>query len=164
METPARKLVREANAEAVRVEGERGELTNFIKNEKMVQILREKGVKGFFPIQYETFDHIFKGKDLIARDRTGSGKTLAFSLPIIERFRKEDAFKDGGRVKFLIVLPTREVTLPPLSSPSRCAPKSTVCACGATSRSWPSTEEPTCRSKCARSATGAISSCRLLGG
>jgi superfamily II DNA/RNA helicase len=49
----------------------------------MIQILKDKGVKRFFPIQYETFDIIFKGKDLIARDRTGSGKTLAFSLPVI---------------------------------------------------------------------------------
>lgn len=80
----------------------------------MVQILKDKGVKRFFPIQYETFDLIFKGKDLIARDRTGSGKTLAFSLPVIERFRSIDAFKDGGRVKFLIVLPTREVLVYPI--------------------------------------------------
>lgn len=73
----------------------------------MIQILQEKGIKRFFPVQYETFEHIFKGKDLIARDRTGSGKTIAFSLPVIERFRKEDAFRDGGKVKFLIVVPTR---------------------------------------------------------
>jgi len=73
----------------------------------MIQILQEKGIKRFFPVQYETFEHIFKGKDLIARDRTGSGKTMAFSLPVIERFRKEDAFRDGGKVKFLIVVPTR---------------------------------------------------------
>lgn len=77
----------------------------------MIQILKDKGIKRFFPIQYETFDIIYKGKDLIARDRTGSGKTLAFSLPVIERFRSIDAFKDGGRVKFLIILPTREVQL-----------------------------------------------------
>ena len=73
----------------------------------MFQVLQEKGIKRFFPIQYETFEHIFKGKDLIARDRTGSGKTMAFSLPVIERFRKEDAFRDGGKLKYLIVVPTR---------------------------------------------------------
>jgi superfamily II DNA/RNA helicase len=73
----------------------------------MIQVLQEKGIKRFFPIQYETFEQIFKGKDLIARDRTGSGKTMAFSLPVIERFRKEDAFRDGGKLKYLIVVPTR---------------------------------------------------------
>lgn len=50
--------------------------------------MNRKGIKYFFPIQYETFKIIYDGKDLIARDRTGSGKTLAFSLPIIERFRQ----------------------------------------------------------------------------
>lgn len=54
----------------------------------MLAVLRDKGVKRFFPVQYETYESIFKGKDLIAKDRTGSGKTMAFSLPIIERFRK----------------------------------------------------------------------------
>jgi len=34
---------------------------------------------------------------------------MAFSLPVIERFRSKEAFKDGGKVKFLIVVPTREV-------------------------------------------------------
>lgn len=101
------------NSEAVKVVKEefpeKSELSYFIKNEKMIQVLKDKGIKRFFPVQYETFEPIFKGKDLIARDRTGSGKTMAFSLPVIEKFRSEDAFKDGGRVKFLIVLPTREV-------------------------------------------------------
>ena len=72
--------------------------------------MNKKGIKFFFPVQYNTFDTIYKGKDLIARDRTGSGKTMAFSLPIIERFRDEDAFAKA-RTKFLIVLPTRELAI-----------------------------------------------------
>jgi len=32
---------------------------------------------------------------------------MAFSLPVIERFRKKDAFRDGGKLKYLIVVPTR---------------------------------------------------------
>lgn len=35
------------------------------------------------PIQYETFDLIFNGEDIVAKDRTGSGKTIAFSLPVV---------------------------------------------------------------------------------
>jgi len=92
----------------------------------MIQILKDKGVKQFFPVQYETFEQIFKGKDVIARDRTGSGKTLAFSLPVIERFRKEDSFRDGGRIKYLIVLPTREVVLSQFSWPYKLGTRSTV--------------------------------------
>lgn len=73
----------------------------------MIKLLNEKKIERFFPVQYETFDHIYKGKDVIARDRTGSGKTIAFSLPIIERFREEKVFKKSAKPKFLIVLPTR---------------------------------------------------------
>jgi superfamily II DNA/RNA helicase len=100
----------------------------------MIQVLKDRGFKRFFPVQYETFEAIKKGKDLIAKDRTGSGKTVAYSLPVIERFREEDAFKDGGRLKFLIVVPTREVVIMLASWRSRCVQRSTVCACGETSR------------------------------
>ena len=73
-------------------------------------MLNKKGIKFFFPVQYNTFDLIYKGKDLIARDRTGSGKTMAFSLPILERFRDQGLF-EKSRTKFLIVLPTRELAI-----------------------------------------------------
>jgi ATP-dependent RNA helicase DDX21 len=46
-------------------------------------LLYKKGVKKLFPIQCATFNIIYQGKDIMARDRTGSGKTLAFGLPII---------------------------------------------------------------------------------
>ena len=54
-----------------------------MKNKKSIEALEKKGIKSFFPIQYETFDVNNKEKDLIARDRTGSGKTIAFSLPVL---------------------------------------------------------------------------------
>ncbi len=59
----------------------------------MIEVLHNKGIKKFFPIQYETYNFIENGDDLIARDRTGSGKTIAFALPIIERLRKTKAFQ-----------------------------------------------------------------------
>ena len=125
----------------------------------MVQVLKDKGIKRFFPIQYETFEHIYKGKDLIARDRTGSGKTLAFSLPVIERFRSIDAFKDGGRVKFLIVLPTREVSIFRVSWQSRSKLRFHLCAIGAIFRWWRCTGVVTSTSRCGRSETGVTLSC-----
>lgn len=54
----------------------------------MIEILKKKGVKSLFPVQYETYNTIFQGKDLMVRDKTGSGKTLAFALPVIERMRR----------------------------------------------------------------------------
>lgn len=73
----------------------------------MIKILEKKGVLKLFPIQYETFDIISKGEDVIAKDRTGSGKTLAFALPIIIRLRQMGKFKGVHSPKLLIVLPTR---------------------------------------------------------
>lgn len=86
---------------------EPGDLRKFIKNEKMIEVLKKNGVKALFPIQYKTFNSIYEGKDLKGKDRTGSGKTLAFSLPVIERFRKDDILRSSKNPKFLIVLPTR---------------------------------------------------------
>jgi ATP-dependent RNA helicase DDX21 len=75
----------------------------------MIELLESKGIKALFPIQYRTFDAILAGLDIKAKDKTGSGKTLAFSLPVIERFRKEEVFGKGKDPKFLIMLPTRYV-------------------------------------------------------
>lgn len=87
-----------------------GDLKLHIRDEKFIGLLVKKGVKNLFPIQYLTFSHIYSGKDIIARDKTGSGKTLAFSLPIIQKMREKGLF-DNHLVKFLIVLPTRELTI-----------------------------------------------------
>jgi superfamily II DNA/RNA helicase len=73
----------------------------------MIKILNKKGINKLFPIQYETYNLIYKEEDVVAKDRTGSGKTLAFSLPIIMRMREKLKFKGNHNPKFLIVLPTR---------------------------------------------------------
>jgi ATP-dependent RNA helicase DDX21 len=73
----------------------------------MIEILNKNGVKSLFPIQYRTFNSIYEGKDLKGKDKTGSGKTLAFSLPVIERLRKDNILRSSKNPKFLIVLPTR---------------------------------------------------------
>lgn len=69
-----------------------GRLENFIKDEKTIDILKKKGVKSLFPVQYRTFRQISEGKDLMVRDKTGSGKTLAFALPVIQRMREAGSF------------------------------------------------------------------------
>lgn len=86
--------------------GDPGALKNFLSNKRMIELLEEKGIKSLFPIQYRTYDAIFAGKDVKAKDKTGSGKTLAFSLPVIEHFRKDKRFQ-GKNPKFLVMLPTR---------------------------------------------------------
>ncbi|KAJ3261758.1 Nucleolar RNA helicase 2 [Boothiomyces macroporosus] len=79
--------------------------------------LKERNVKQFFPIQAAAFDHVMKGKDLLARARTGTGKTLAFSLPMVESLKKQKAenpkeFSKRGRYpRVLIMAPTRELAI-----------------------------------------------------
>jgi ATP-dependent RNA helicase DeaD len=54
----------------------------------MLEILKNKNIVKLLPIQSETFPIIYKGEDIVAKDRTGSGKTLAYTLPIITRMRE----------------------------------------------------------------------------
>lgn len=63
--------------------GDSGQLSDFIKDARMINQLRKHGITSLFPIQQATFSIVFKGQDLIAKDRTGSGKTLAYSLPCL---------------------------------------------------------------------------------
>merc|ERR1711988_1276009 len=60
-------------------------LDNFRISGRTKNTLRARGIDSLFPIQCETFNHIYDGNDLIGRARTGMGKTLAFALPVIER-------------------------------------------------------------------------------
>lgn len=98
------KMSKPSNSSTVE---DRSDLTRYIKDEAMITILQKKGIRKLFPIQYETYDMISKGEDVVAKDRTGSGKTLAFSLPIIMKMRNMSKLKGNHSPKFLIVLPTR---------------------------------------------------------
>lgn len=69
-----------------------GQFENFEISKETQKNLKKKGISGLFPIQVETYDTIFTQKNVIGRDRTGSGKTLAFSLPVLERMRKQNKF------------------------------------------------------------------------
>lgn len=76
------------------------------------QAMYSKGITELFPVQAQSFDTIYDGKDVIGRSRTGSGKTLAFCLPIIERMIQKDGRKPqlrGRPPRFLVVAPTREL-------------------------------------------------------
>lgn len=78
-----------------------------------IKNLKEKGIVSLFPIQIACFHPIYEGKDLIGRDRTGSGKTLAFALPILEKLREKEKFKQkaGQRPYKIVIVPTRELAI-----------------------------------------------------
>ena len=106
--------------------------------------LEEKGIKYLFPIQAQTYNDVFAGRDLIGRARTGQGKTLAFSLPITERILQHDYGPEGdldqsrrhrrGRLPLVLVMaPTRELASQVMRFGESFSPLSHVCVYGGAS-------------------------------
>jgi len=58
------------------------------------------------PIQIQAIPPVMLGSDVIGLAQTGTGKTAAFALPILHRLMQGER----GRVRALIVAPTRELT------------------------------------------------------
>src|SRR3990167_5453602 len=71
---------------------------------KLLEILRRHKFVEPTPIQEQSIPPAVAGKDLMGIAQTGTGKTLAFGVPMIQRLAQS-----GGKLKGLIVLPTREL-------------------------------------------------------
>merc|ERR1712156_410467 len=69
---------------------ELGAFSNFEISKKTIKKLKDAGINHLFPVQYDTFNHIKEGKDVIVQSRTGTGKTLGFALPILEGLREKE--------------------------------------------------------------------------
>jgi ATP-dependent RNA helicase RhlE len=62
------------------------------------------------PIQAQAIPHVLAGRDVIGCAQTGTGKTAAFVLPILHRLLQVPSH-GRGRVRSLIIAPTRELAL-----------------------------------------------------
>jgi len=92
----------------------KGDFNNFAISKKTIKKLKDAGIIHLFKVQYDTYNYVKDGKDLIVQARTGSGKTLAFTLPILECLReKEDEIcvKPGRPPIALCLAPTRELAV-----------------------------------------------------
>ena len=89
-------------------------------SQKVIDVLSEKGITKFTPVQGEAFDPVLAGRDVIGRSRTGTGKTLAFGLPSLTRLvtlLEQKGLRDpatgrmerGRPVSMLVLCPTREL-------------------------------------------------------
>ena len=74
-------------------------------SDKMKQNIDELGFTEMMPIQKETIEPIFAGKDVVGQAQTGTGKTAAFAIPTLEMF---EGTQDS---KCLVIAPTRELAL-----------------------------------------------------
>lgn len=72
----------------------------------VMDALDAMGFQEATPIQAESIPKILDGKDLMGIAQTGTGKTGAFLLPTIDRILDTP---DNGKIKALIVVPTREL-------------------------------------------------------
>ena len=59
------------------------------------------------PIQYESFNVVRSGKDLVGIAQTGTGKSLAYMLPLLQDLK----FSNQISPRILILVPTRELVL-----------------------------------------------------
>lgn len=74
-------------------------------SKEIVKALKEIGFEIPFPIQEEAIPLILKGSDIVGQAHTGTGKTAAFSLPILQKIRR------NGPIQALILVPTRELAV-----------------------------------------------------
>lgn len=88
-----------------------GKLSKFRIEKSTRKLLKSRGVKFLFPIQYKTFDPVYDGKDVIGQARTGTGKTLSFVLPLVEKLKAEGLLSTnwGRPPTVLVMAPTREL-------------------------------------------------------
>ena len=62
------------------------------------------------PIQHQAIPPILEGKDLLGIAQTGTGKTAAFALPLLDRLSRHTTRAQRGRMRVLILSPTRELS------------------------------------------------------
>jgi len=74
---------------------------------QLIEGLETMGIVNPTPIQEQAIPLIFEGNDLIACAQTGTGKTAAFLLPVCNQLMT----KNDGRIKCIIIVPTRELAI-----------------------------------------------------
>ena len=81
--------------------------------EELLGALTHLGYEEPTPIQREAIPPLIEGRDLLGQAATGTGKTAAFALPIIQRLQP---MRDSRDATALVLVPTRELSMPIVSS------------------------------------------------
>ena len=80
--------------------------------EPIQKALAEEGYVTPTPIQEKAIPIILQGRDLIGCAQTGTGKTAAFAIPMLQLLHERRKQRnEPGRIKALIVTPTRELAI-----------------------------------------------------
>ncbi|KAI0802669.1 P-loop containing nucleoside triphosphate hydrolase protein [Xylaria sp. FL0064] len=89
------------------------------------------------PIQAASWPFGLSGRDIVGVAETGSGKTIAFGLPLINAVLNMPKIKGGGRIRAVVVSPTRELAMQTNEELSKLADHvglKTVCVYGGASK------------------------------
>jgi len=78
---------------------------------EILQILEEKNFRTPTPVQENVIPLVLQGKDVIAQAQTGSGKSASFVLPVLQLWSQTRDNAKKGKIKVLVLTPTRELTL-----------------------------------------------------
>jgi len=102
---PAKFVNKAVMAAAVDVYKPEHKFSDFKIDQRLKQIVANKGYKTPTPIQDRVIPYVINGSDIVGVANTGTGKTAAFLLPLINKIIL------NPREQVLIVTPTRELAL-----------------------------------------------------
>lgn len=75
----------------------------------LLTALEKEGYTQPTPVQQQAIPAIISGRDLLTCAQTGTGKTAAYAIPLLQLLSSRP--KEGGAIRALIVVPTRELAL-----------------------------------------------------
>lgn len=78
---------------------------------KILKALDEKNFQTPTEVQREVIPLVLQTKDVMALSQTGSGKSASFVLPVLQLWSKNRDNAKKGKIKVLVLTPTRELTL-----------------------------------------------------
>lgn len=79
--------------------------------EPILKSLMQEGYTTPTPIQQKAIPILLQKKDLLGCAQTGTGKTAAFAIPILQLLNENGPQKYPGKIKTLILTPTRELAI-----------------------------------------------------
>lgn len=79
--------------------------------DEITKSLIEKGYVEATKIQTMVIPLVLQGRDVIAQAQTGSGKSASFVLPVLNIWSANRDASKKGKIKVLVLTPTRELTL-----------------------------------------------------
>ncbi len=78
-------------------------------DQKLIDAVHAMGYERCTPVQEQALPECLTGQDVMAQAQTGTGKTAVFLLTILQRMIADN--DPGGRLRALIVVPTRELAV-----------------------------------------------------